>query len=272
MVETIRRRRYTGEAGENIPLSLRLNKGLLDRIDAICKEDSSFAGRAHFIDSAVRAYVNTVKCPNCSARVDKNSRVCPFCETKLDNYTACVDQLKQHLTICIDCIKEVRNYFEKTNPLESDIAAHTIDRHPEIQEQLNASTEMNGMKMMLKKVRESTAYFLETIDTYSSLSNDELHLVDFERNLSNSINGTKDIGGGAFDFSQDAIEKQVHKYILTKRKYDNNKEFDNINIRELEEDIHTLNEFSLFAKWIELNIKSSYLSFKIVDSYLVHTK
>lgn len=81
-----RRRVSVGDLKERVPISLKLPKLLLDRIDDVWRNSEEYTGRTHFIEKACAHYLSCEKCPECGKLNSMGSPFCGFCGTKLSGF------------------------------------------------------------------------------------------------------------------------------------------------------------------------------------------
>lgn len=81
-----RRRVSVGDLKERVPISLKLPKLLLDRIDEVWRNSEEYTGRTHFIEKACVHYLSCEKCPECGKLNSMGSPFCGFCGTKLSGF------------------------------------------------------------------------------------------------------------------------------------------------------------------------------------------
>lgn len=270
MGEVLRRRRNT-EGTEKSQISLRLTTDLLNRVDAVCKENpEEFAGRAHFVEAAISRYLDTQRCPGCGERVDRTAKVCPFCECELEAYKKLEGELNQYLSYCRFCIDQAREQLEEIDKLNQAITAHTQDNSQEIQDYLQTSPRLKGIRWIIKDTCERTKVFLSNFDRYDSYSDTELRGIKMELDVKNSVNNIRRFVGSSTDPTAEEVEKQILDYVIIIRKYGNNKHLDHVKTSEIEADTLTLQHFRLFAKGVVLEIMNCSNLLQLIDSYLQH--
>lgn len=95
----MRRRVSVDELKERVPISLKLPKILLDKIDEVWRNSDDYTGRTHFIEKACSYYLSCEKCPECGNLNSIGSNICSRCETKLSGVTDTLNRLTTEIQL-----------------------------------------------------------------------------------------------------------------------------------------------------------------------------
>lgn len=265
MAEKVHKRRSISGDGESVQISLRLSSGLLGRIEAACRDDPSFTSRAHFIDASIHNFLNTIPCPKCGKRINKDSKVCSFCETRINDYDERRAELERSLEDSNNYVITAHEYLEKIIDLEKDFQNHVKERPQEERDFISKSPELILIQAGVRQTRDMTKAYLGIIEKYNNLSIEELRRIRYEEDI--VISELKKTGVSVNGISRET-EREILEYVWIKKKYDENRHLDNVSIPDLEFDIRALETFGLSVGKIAQKIEMNYNSFKFVDSFL----
>lgn len=116
----------TEKEGDNIPVSIKIPRLLLNEINAEVEkgiQNKKYTGRTDFICQAARYYLNLVPCPNpeCTARNPKDALHCAYCDIALPAYDAEIKNITETAARVNDCKTELNTKYNVFSELYSNI-------------------------------------------------------------------------------------------------------------------------------------------------------